>query len=131
MNIQQPVIIFSVTQPNIDPTLANASVLKKLRAEKVDGKKIGFKQVQGVFNGAKEESFVISAEHEVLAQAYCIAYNQECYLYLHNDRHAELRNPHGKLISSLGKFKAVTKEIATVQDHTYDASLDTYFIIEK
>lgn len=131
MNIQQPVIIFSVTQKDIDPTNANASVLKKLKSEKVDKKPIGFKQVDGVFNGASEKSYVISAEHEVLAQAFCIAYNQECYLYLHNDRHAELRNPHGKVISSLGKFKAVTKAIATVQDHTYDASLDTYFIIEK
>jgi len=131
MNIQQPIIIFSVYETNKVKTSYHNKPNHELAKNGLTGAGIPFKEVEGVYHGVKELSLIVDAVYEVTVQKLCQAHSQECYLYLHNDRYAELRKPCGTLIGGLGYFKAAPKGSTPIGDHTYDVQTDTYYYISK
>ena len=52
---------------------------------------IPHKEVWGVYQGNKEQSFVIvGKQYQTIVEKLAKQYNQECYLHIHNDNFSEL-----------------------------------------
>lgn len=126
MNTFPNIIIFSVYQGNnpIEDTQNTAKVRKELGFLG-----IGFKDAEGVFQGNREESFIVDGKDEKYVVDLCKTFNQKAYLFSHNDRFTELvnvktgdRQPLGDLVSTPNK--------PVGYDYTFDPSLGLYWITQ-
>lgn len=107
--------------------------------------KVGFKRVQGCFQGITENAWVVNYEEfakaDVQEQVGDLIADQASVLHLGDADARDRRpatllsdSPNGKflVITYLGMFQSVTKEEALAQDAwTYDHSINTWFICKR
>lgn len=93
---------------------------------------INYKQVNGVYKGQTELSYVISTPTpETLQNVYNLAkqYSQESILFVDADRNAELVYINTGKRVALGGFKCVNRTEAYQNDaFTHDPSTDYYYL---
>lgn len=128
MNIHPITYIISAYRPDRD-FVSNRIAHDALR-QLLQVAGYGIKQVDGVYKGQKEKSFVVvgATDNAILSLAW--TFSQESVLKLHGDRHADLLYTNG-VVEPLGKFVAVGQAEALKHDsYTYCPVNDTFYIIE-
>lgn len=113
MRIHEPLIAFSAYQgTDLNLNRARHRVLK----DRLAGLGIEFIPLQGAYQGIPEESVLVHASHETVVRALTQEYLQHTYLFLHPDRHAELRSPWTGETTPLGTLREVPEAVALTQD---------------
>lgn len=121
----EPVIIFSVFQGK---NSADNNYTEHQDVQSVlQVKGIKYKEVDGRFNKIYEKALVVNAENETFITEVCKINNQECYLYLDQDRNAYLVNPSTKERNLAGVFKAVESNYEG--DYTLDTTTNIKYAI--
>ena len=87
--------------------------------------------VHGVYQGQHELSYIIEVDGNLhVIQELANKHNQECILYLDNQREAYLIFPDNSE-EYIGSFKSASESYAKEQDnYTYNPQTDTYYIVE-
>lgn len=97
---------------------------------------VHFKEVEGRYLGAYEQSFVCwpeSADHESGILALAVCYGQDCVLVVHGDRTAELVFANGAR-QVIGEFHEATEAQALANhlgSYTHDPSDGRYFMVRS
>lgn len=88
---------------------------------------IPHKEVYGYYDGDGERSILIVGDGcNAVADTLANRYGQDCYLYVNQDRQAELR---GGYTASLGTWQECGKEDAMMEDgHTVDPETGKYYV---
>ena len=108
-------------EPNVNMT-RHLEALQFLR-----NASIPHKEVYGYYEGEGERSILIPGQGcNAVADTLASQYGQDCYLYVHQDRAAELR---GGIKQSLGTWQEVGKEDAMLSDgFTVDPDTGKYYV---
>ena len=127
MNTFPNIIIFSVYQGNnpLEDTQNTTKVRKELGLLG-----IGFKDAEGVFDGNREESFIVDGKDEKYVIDLCKQFNQKAYLFSHNDRFTELVDVKTGDRQPLGHLESTPTKPPFGFDYTYDPSLGLYWIAQ-
>ena len=88
------------------------------------------KALQGVYKGTSELAYLVEVNDNMDAiQAIASKHNQDCILYLDNQRNAYLVYPDNSQ-EHIGVFKSASKQLAEKQDsYTYNPETNTYYIV--
>lgn len=123
------IVIFSVYQSTCteqDNKDTHDDVKKSLESNHIP-----FKEMEGVYQGNKELSFLLKSNYIDTAKKLCKKFNQECYLVSDKDRHTKLIYLDGGE-QELGILKRIGKhQLNDVINYTYDPYTDTYWNTEK
>jgi hypothetical protein len=107
---------------------ANANMTRHLEAlQWLRNASIAHKEVYGYYEGEGERSIlIVGGGCNSVADTLANQYGQDCYLYVHQDRSAELR---GGIEQSLGTWQEVDKEDAMIADgFTVDPDTGKYYV---
>ena len=87
--------------------------------------------IHGVYKGVSELSYIIEVDDNLAdIQALANKYDQECILYLDNQREATLMYGDGKK-EYIGSFKSASKQLAQTKDsYTFNPNTGVYYIVE-
>lgn len=87
--------------------------------------------MHGVYKGVSELSYIIEVDDNLDdIQALANKYNQECILYLDNQREASLIHSDGKK-EYIGSFRSASKQLAQTKDnYTFNPKTGVYYIVE-
>ena len=87
--------------------------------------------IHGVYKGKEELSYIIEVDDNLAdIQALANKYDQECILYLDNQREATLMYGDGKK-EYIGSFKSASKQLAQTKDsYTFNPQTGVYYIVE-
>ncbi|MDB4725837.1 hypothetical protein OAF54_00280 [bacterium] len=77
-------------------------------ADLLEEREIPYQSTVGRFNGVKESSFVVFSEK--VAEYYCKAFDQQCYMFVDRRGDASLHAPDGEPLTFLGRTKTVPHE---------------------
>lgn len=122
-------IIFSVFNKDIDDLINHNSIKLYLKENSIP-----FKELEGMYKGVWELSFLVPATFNELVDYWTTKFNQECYLLLtqhkHGVRKASFVYP-SKTVE-VGFFMSFDDEYVqtnNIKDWTFDPSTDTYYLI--
>lgn len=124
MNTFPNILIFSVYQGQNPGTDHNNT--GRVRRE-LTNLGIEYKNVEGSFQGKTEEAFIVDARHEKYVVDFCKEYNQQAYLFSHNDRYTELVSVKTGERAGIGHLTSQTNKPKN-EDYTFDAQLGLYWV---
>ena len=110
----KPFFIISSHQLDIDNDVMAHCLERDLAALELDSI-----EAIGTYKSTLERSRVVFSDDEGKAEFLREEYNQECYLYVHNDRTAELVYSDGTRESLVGTFRTINPDyIGQHQNYT-------------
>ena len=110
----KPFYIISAHQPDRDNNVTAHCLEQDLAALELPSI-----EATGVYKGEPESSRIVFSDDEIKAKFLRDEYKQECYLYVHNDRTAELVYPDGTRKSLVGTFRLISPDfIGQHQNYT-------------
>ena len=101
-------IVFSVFQSNMAEAYNINKTQSVLRDMRLAG--VRHKEATGVYKGIQEMAIITDSIHECAVINICAQHNQECYLYVDENRNSYLKYPHGE--TYLGKWHSTSKLFA-------------------
>lgn len=122
-----PIIIFSHNRNDLG-TLANENNGHLMR-EFLAAEGISYKEVEGVYKGARENSYIASEDYLSVILPILKQFNQECYLFSDQFRETWYVNCNTGEETYLGQLQAVSKQEAEKCDsYTFNPEDNTYWI---